>query len=351
MRTSTFRSVAITSSTQSGSNLEIFPIGHGSVCGRPHRVKTTFTPTSIVSGPDGALWYGGICLGRMTTRGLVTNAYRITTGVMSGPGGALLFGIAGGIAQMPFPLPREGRRGLLPSGLAVYQAPTGISVGSTIVGPDGALWFIIGNAPDIGRLSTSGAFTEYPIPTGPYATTIAAGSDGAIWFTTFAFPTSNGPGQTTVSRMTTSGVVTASYPTPFPSGALGNMVTGPDGALWFPSNTGNCVVVTGGCILYSYRDIVKMTTAGVFTDYPIPEGVGSGPDEITVGPDGALWFTSNGLEDGIGRITTSGVITNCTSPALHFPEAITTGPDGAIWFTNYRGHSIGRIPDPSAFTC
>ena len=33
------------------------------------------------------------------------------------------------------------------------------------------------------------------------------------------------------------------------------------------------------------------------------------PGDITAGPDGDLWFTEEGLLPGIGRITTSGTIT------------------------------------------
>ena len=64
------------------------------------------------------------------------------------------------------------------------------------------------------------------------------------------------------------------------------------------------------------------------------------PEGITTGPDGALWFTNTG-NSSIGRITTSGVVTNYTSGSVTDPTSITAGPDGALWFTN--GDSIGRI--------
>ena len=66
------------------------------------------------------------------------------------------------------------------------------------------------------------------------------------------------------------------------------------------------------------------------------------PREITVGPDGALWFANWG-SDSIGRITTSGVISSFTGPGVDAPWGITTGPDGALWFTNDGNDSIGRI--------
>jgi hypothetical protein len=65
---------------------------------------------------------------------------------------------------------------------------------------------------------------------------------------------------------------------------------------------------------------------------------------IAPGPDGALWFT--GGEDGnqIGRITTSGAITEYAVPtAYSFPVGITAGPDGALWFTEFNGNNIGQV--------
>jgi streptogramin lyase len=81
--------------------------------------------------------------------------------------------------------------------------------------------------------------------------------------------------------------------------------------------------------------------------------VGS-PDGIAVGPDGALWFTNHG-NASIGRITTSGRITNYTGTGISGPDGIVAGPDGAMWFTNQSNSSIGRIttavtPQISGFT-
>ena len=69
-------------------------------------------------------------------------------------------------------------------------------------------------------------------------------------------------------------------------------------------------------------------------------GIAAQPDDIASGPDGALWF-SNGTS--IGRITTSGVVTDYTGTHIDGPTGITAGPDGALWFTNAANNSIGRI--------
>lgn len=103
------------------------------------------------------------------------------------------------------------------------------------------------------------------------------------------------------------------------------IVAGPDGNLWIQARqTGN---ETQGYML-------RMTTAGVVTgQFAIPRQTDSRPGRLTVGPDGALWFTQP--NDGqVGRITTDGVVTEYDLPAGSRPHGITTGGDGALWFTS-----------------
>ena len=67
-----------------------------------------------------------------------------------------------------------------------------------------------------------------------------------------------------------------------------------------------------------------------------PTTPGPGIDDpvgIAAGPDGALWFTNYG-NNSIGRITTTGAVTNYTGTGISLPFGITAGPDGALWFTN-----------------
>jgi streptogramin lyase len=71
----------------------------------------------------------------------------------------------------------------------------------------------------------------------------------------------------------------------------------------------------------------------------VPLTLANAPGEITPGPDGNLWFTEEGVLPGIGRITTSGTITEHTAgltpgfSLLMTPKGITEGPDGYLWFT------------------
>jgi streptogramin lyase len=46
----------------------------------------------------------------------------------------------------------------------------------------------------------------------------------------------------------------------------------------------------------------------------------------------------------VGRVNTSGVVTEYSIPTSPVePEEITTGPDGALWFAEYQGTGIGRL--------
>jgi hypothetical protein len=60
---------------------------------------------------------------------------------------------------------------------------------------------------------------------------------------------------------------------------------------------------------------------------------------MTVGPDGALWFTNG---DSIGRVTTDGTVSTFTSPSISVPRYITATAD-AVWFTNEGNSSLGSV--------
>ena len=85
--------------------------------------------------------------------------------------------------------------------------------------------------------------------------------------------------------------------------------------------------------------IGRITTAGAFSFYAL--AAGTGPYGITVGPDGALWFTE-WQSSAIGRLS-AGAVHEYSIPANSTPNRITLGPDGALWFTETSGNKIGRL--------
>jgi len=116
-----------------------------------------------------------------------------------------------------------------------------------------------------------------------------------------------------------------SFPVPVQYSGPQGITVGPDGNLWFTEAQNN--------------NVGRITPAGVITEFPVPTANGS-PFGIVAGSDGNLWFTER-LGQKIGRITTSGVVTEFPGPA-HLLYSIAAGSDGNLWFTG-EGPSIGRI--------
>jgi virginiamycin B lyase len=73
---------------------------------------------------------------------------------------------------------------------------------------------------------------------------------------------------------------------------------------------------------------------------------GGRPSGLTIGPDGAIWFTDS-VRNVIGRVTTAGVFAPSAGypipSAASLPLQITNGPDGALWFAEYGGNNIARL--------
>src|SRR5262249_31788051 len=88
--------------------------------------------------------------------------------------------------------------------------------------------------------------------------------------------------------------------------------------------------------VFGTSKIGKITTSGVVTEYALPEA--SLPEGITAGPDGNLWFVDWGGRSKIGRITTAGTITEFAPPTeLRHTRGIVAGPDNRMWFTAEEG--------------
>ena len=295
-------------------------------------------PGGITVGPDGALWFHmsrANKLGRITTDGRITeyplptpNASRPFQGfVGKGSDGAIWFTENAAAVNKIGRLTMDGR-------FSEYPVPTPDAfVLAVESGPDGAIWFTEGNGNKVGRITPDGTVTEYPLPTPDSRPLgIVAGPDGAMWATLRATPTNM------IARIAMDGTVTE-YPVPTPNAALRRITAGPDGALWFAEYEGN--------------KIGRITVDGRITEYPIPSApplttpagqvMTSGPLQLAVGPDRALWFPEFNANQ-IGRITPGGQVTEYPVPTPNSqPYQIVAGPDGALWFTEIMGNKIGRL--------
>ncbi len=194
--------------------------------------------------------------------------------------------------------------------LSGSDGPQGI-----VTGPDGALWFAEGISNRIGRITTAGVITEFPVLTpNSNPAFIALGADGNLWFTEFD--------ANNIGRITPQGVVSEfAVPTPA-SGPIG-ITLGSDGNIWFTE--------------LNAPKVGKVTPAGVISEVPvtIPNTL------ITSGSDGNLWITEE--NNVIARLTTSGVLTEFTTPTTDGDGfGIAAGP-GVLWFGELHGNRIGRL--------
>ena len=83
--------------------------------------------------------------------------------------------------------------------------------------------------------------------------------------------------------------------------------------------------------------IGRITTSGAITEFPVPTGFGN--SNITTGSDGNLWYASN--EAAIVRVKPNGKAAAFSTPPGQ-PNGITVGPDGKIWFTDLSKDTVGK---------
>ncbi|MDQ2810091.1 MAG: S-layer homology domain-containing protein [Chloroflexota bacterium] len=123
------------------------------------------------------------------------------------------------------------------------------------------------------------------------------------------------------------------FPLPIADSYPDAIVTGADGNLWFTEQRGY---------------IGRITATGELTEFLVAEG--QNLDDITAGPDNALWFT-HPLGGKIGRISLTGTITETAIPENYAaPIQIVRGSDGNFWFSDYTGNNIWRMTPAGVFT-
>ncbi len=217
----------------------------------------------------------------------------------------------------------------------------GAEIGGITAGPDGNLWFAdyLGR---IGRITPLGVVTEFSagITAGAGPQDITAGPDGNLWFTETYFDLGTQSYVVKIGRITPFGIITE-----FSAGMTAGfgpqgITAGPDGNLWFTEQ---------GYPGIGLDRIGRITPLGVVTEFSAGITAGAEISGITAGPDGNLWFTEGAVGAGrIGRITPLGVVTEFSTGITALPFGITAGPDGNLWFTEGFGHNlpygqIGRI--------
>lgn len=179
-------------------------------------------------------------------------------------------------------------------------ATTGSEPGSINYAPDYSLWFTESRANQVATIGSARVITDFDIPTrhsGPFD--ITRGPNGNMWFT----------------EMTAGKIGTVA-----PSGAIKeyavgadtqpvDIITGPDRALWFTEA--------------GVKRIGRLTIGGGLRQFHAGSQRLSGG--LTVATDNALWF---GQESQVGRMTTSGKLTEFDLPSGTFMTGAVFGGKG-----------------------
>jgi streptogramin lyase len=138
---------------------------------------------------------------------------------------------------------------------------------------------------------------------------LARGADSNVWFT-------DSPNPGAIGRVTQGGTVTTftAATSALQNDARPTGITAGPGGLWFTEN--------------SKDKIGRITTSGVVSEFS--DGSHNDPEGIAAGPDGNLWYTATGSGGAIARITPTGTITEYTAGLTTNgdPRDITAGPDG-----------------------
>lgn len=282
--------------------------------------RSTSDPRSIVSGPDGALWFtedDENRIGRMSWDGVVTE----------------------------------------------YALPNANSYPTSIVsGPDGALWFVEAGIPSgpgqrsggnrIGRITTDGVMSEYSIPTpASGVSAIATAGDGSLWFTettanqigklvaianplSVAAPASIAAGTVSVSYPATTFQAQGGTPPYYwsASGLPPGLTLSTSGVLsGAPSFSGSYTPVvqlsdssTPGLVARrSYSlSVNSATSLTIATGSALPEATAATTYTLTLSALGGtppyIWSVIGALPDGLSLNSASGVLSGTPTAAGNF---------------------------------
>ena len=195
------------------------------------------------------------------------------------------------------------------------QFDEGNSNGTIVTGPDGNLWFTLGTTAQIGNITTAGVLTLYPVTTESFLNMITVGSDGALWAIGYA--------SDVMFRITTAGAI-SQFTLPNPGGGPSALTSGPDGALWFVTETNG----EGSQANIGRAAIIPQLT--VTAVCPANAAVLNAPYSFSITTTGGfapLTWTLNlqvgGLPPGLTLNSATGVISGTPTETGAFPFLVT----------------------------
>ncbi len=298
-------------------------IGRITTIGAISNFGRTYTgqPGAIVLGADGGMWFtesADNAIGEIAANGALRTFVHSTisnpTGITAGPDGALWFSNTGNNSI--------GR--ITTSGVVTkFTSPSIGAPGSISAGSGSSLWFVNRAGTDGARITTGGAVTEYPSVSGNLRRVAASGPYVVSFSEGVPHP-----------RVHLGGLVGANHDVLSNASPLsGSAITDPDGLLISPSGDLWLVNRDDGSI------VSRRSGTNSVIRYP-----SSARGEIVFGPDAALWApTATG---SVIRMTQAGVATTYSDPLLTDANAIGANSSAVFIGTSngiVRG-AVGPIP-------
>jgi virginiamycin B lyase len=186
---------------------------------------------------------------------------------------------------------------------------------------------IFGAATPASAMPPTAESTLFKLGDRVHATSIAFDPDGGLWFVGYRYPYPLSSSETIVGRVASDGTLTEFVaPTEEEKFGTGSITLGPDGAMWFTEPKGDRVG--------------RVSQAGETTYVGLPAG--TSPMQIVTGADGDLWFTDQ-HNSRIGRLSPTGTLQEFPLDPGSGLHGIALGPDGNVWFTLSRADEIGKI--------
>lgn len=168
------------------------------------------------------------------------------------------------------------------------------------LGPDGNVWFTEFYEGRIGRVTPQGVFSDFSLGAGVHRPSgLAFGPDGNIWVVESA--------GLTIERVSPSGALldTFSLSTMLPF----HITAGPDGAMWFVDAQNQIGRIDMSGNIKTWQLPCLIPNVGDFCG----PGYFEGDTDIVAGPDGNLWFPTNNFNT-VARLSTSGYLVEWPVP-------------------------------------
>jgi virginiamycin B lyase len=163
--------------------LEATRVGRITPLGTVTEVGLAGHPKAIAAGPDNKIWVGAEFFLRVDTTTLAISGLagagigKTITSMVAGPDGAIWYTVQNNSTGPIGRISTTGTR-------TFFTLPEAMQSADFITtGPDGALWFTDGVKGALGRITVAGVIKEFLTPSDSTPRTITSGPDATLWYT------------------------------------------------------------------------------------------------------------------------------------------------------------------------